>query len=288
MSSVPYHGPRGTYASNPRKWGSTQRAPARKFPSISQLLTQRGASTVGLRSSDPIQIPPTAHGTTCSSRELAEKGTKNSGQRKGDALGTALRQSSRGLHGATIRPNTPALKIPIFTQIRAQRAAAAQGGKHVHPFIDGTRDGLPSHASDGGQRRVADGKAFFLGVGTRGKTPAPCPKPREQRKRQRCAMKPGVSRGGGVISPAASYLLSYRDRERAGTGGQHHGPALPAHRSASRRARAAASFLVAFLQVLGEKTNGNKSSREEGTAPPLIHPSFFGRWASRTSASACG
>lgn len=176
---MPYHGPCGTCASNPRKWGSTQRAPARKFPSISQLFAQRGASTVGLRRSDPIQIPPTAHSTTCSSQELAEKGTKNSGQRKGDALGMALRQSSRGLHGATIRPNTPALKIPILTQICAQRAAAAQGGKHVHPFIDGARDGLPSHAGDGGQRRVPDGKAFFWGVGAWGKTPAPNPGSRE-------------------------------------------------------------------------------------------------------------
>lgn len=106
---------------------------------------------------------------------------ENTGQRKGDVLGSAPWQSSWGLHGAMVPSNSHTPKIPIFPQIRAERAAAAVWGKHVHPFIDGAQDRLPSHAGtvrapktegDTGRPRK---KPFFRGSGERLLPPAKTP-----------------------------------------------------------------------------------------------------------------
>lgn len=63
--------------------------------------------------------------------------------------------------------NSPAPKILFFYTNPCRKSCRGQGGKHVHPFIDGAHDGLPSHAGtaqapemegDAGRPR---GKPFF-------------------------------------------------------------------------------------------------------------------------------
>ena len=208
---MPCRGLRGMGASPPRKTGVHGESLSQSlgdFPvsPISPVLAQLGARTVGLQRSDPIRLLPASRSTTRSSQELSEKGMKTWGRGKAARWEAPCGKAAEGFVVPRSGLTPPPPKNPNFYTNPCRKSCCSRGGeKHVHPFIDGTRDGLPSRAGtaqapemegDAGRPR---GKPFFRGE--RGKAPAPLPKPREQSKRRRCAAKPSVSRRGGVLSP---------------------------------------------------------------------------------------
>lgn len=213
-------------------------------------------------------------------------------QRKGSAFGNILGKAAKGFTVPQSGLN-PHPKIPNFYTNPGRKSCHSRGGKHIHPFIGGSRDGLRLCAGTAqapeteGDSECLRGKPL---LGEAGKGSRPCQNPGSRGSTSIVPLNPALSQGRGVVS-----LLSHEefttvdslglDSGRDGVGGLRgvwqHG--------ASRRGRGNA-FLVSFLQILWEERKENGGVRGKGWSCQRVGRCqvFSNHWASRTSASACG
>lgn len=214
---------------------------------------------------------------TCSCQELSEKGTKSWSTGK-----VARSEASLAKHPkASWSGLTPHPKNPNFY------TNPGRGGKHIDPFIGGTRDGLRLR---GGTVQAPSGclRGKPL-LGEAGKGSCPCQNPGSREAPALCT-KPSRSQGRGVVS-----LLSHEEFRTVYSwdlgGGRDGVGSLQEvwQHGASRRGRGNA-FLGPLLQILWEERKENGGDQGEGVVLPRCWRCrvFPSRWASRTSASACG
>lgn len=136
----------------------------------------------------------------------------------------------------------PYPKNPNFRTNPGRKSCHSRGGKHIDPFIGGTRDGRGGTVQ--GNSRYPRGKPW---LGEAGKGSCPC-QGQEQRNCQRRATKPSVSQGRGAVSLLSHEEFITVDSLDVDTGKDGVG-FLQGQHGASRRGRRSA-FWGPFLQIL--------------------------------------
>lgn len=150
----------------------------------------------------------------------------------------------------------PHPKNPNFRTNPGRKSCHSRGGKHIHPFIGGTRDGRGGTVQ--GNSRCPRGKPWLREAG---KGSCPC-QGQQQRNCQRRATKPSVSQGRGAVSLLSHEEFITVDSLDVDTGRDGVG-FLQGQQGASRRGRRSA-FWGPFLQILWEQREGTRRVRGKG------------------------
>lgn len=168
----------------------------------------------------------------------------------------------------------PSPKIPIFTQIRAERAATAEGGSTFILLLVAPGMGV-------GEQRRETALRESLGWGKQGKAPA---KARSRGTASIVPPNPACSGQGGCVTAVPRGIHSHGLLGRGhweGRGGLSPRcfPPWPQQR-----------FLGAVPGDFVGAKRGNQAGQGEGMVLPRCwgFQGFSSRWASPTSASACG